>query len=295
MVGTEWLASNLHHPQLRIVDASWYMPSSGRDALAEYNAEHIPGAIYADIDFLSDEDAPYPHTLPPANILAERLGSLGIGIDHTVVVYDGAPQLFSAARLRYMLKFLGHKRVAVLNGGLARWKAEGRPVSSDSVRILPVNFAAEPHMELWRDIDDMKEIVGSGRRVVERSVGSTSDATVEQIVDARSASRFEASEAEPRAGVRGGHMPGARNVHYASLADSNGLMLSRDALRKKFTDTGINLDAPVVCSCGSGVTACVVALGLELAGARDVAVYDGSWTEWGSQPDTPVETGPAKH
>lgn len=278
LVGTSWLESHLNDSDLRIVDASWYMPSSGRNAQEEYEAAHIPGAVFASIDWLSDETAPYPHTLPTPDVLSKKLGSLGLGNEHSIVVYDGSAKLFSAARIWYMIRSLGHKRVAVLDGGIARWKAEGKSVTKGIESYPPAKFAAHADPKFWRNLSQMKANLAS---------------TQETVVDARSPSRFNASEAEPRAGVRGGHIPNARNVHYATLTNSNGSLLSPDQLRSRFAESGVDIQKPVVCSCGSGVTACVVALGLELAGAKQVAVYDGSWTEWGSQPDTPVQTGPA--
>lgn len=279
LVSTDWLAMHLSHPSLRVVDASWYMPASGRNARDEYAAAHVPGAVFADIDWLSDERAPYPHTLPSPDVLATKLGTLGIGSDHAIVVYDGSGQHFSAPRLWYMLRALGHDNVAVLDGGLVKWRAEGRPVTDAVEAPGAATFVAHPDIIRWRDLGAMRGNV---------------DAQAEQVVDARSPGRFSAAEPEPRAGVRGGHIPGARNVHYATLVDDNGLSLSPDALRARFADAGVQLDAPIVCSCGSGITACAVALGLEVAGAKQVAVYDGSWTEWSSQTETPVETGNAR-
>jgi thiosulfate/3-mercaptopyruvate sulfurtransferase len=278
LVGTDWLAARLGHPRLRVLDASWYLPATGRDARAEYEAGHIPGAVFADLDVLSDEAAPYPHTVPPPAVLAARFGALGVGDAHAVVVYDGSGQLFSAPRLWYMLRALGHARVAVLDGGFPRWRREGRPVST--AVPTPARAVLTPRFDAarWRDLAAMRANLST---------------RAEQVVDARSAGRFTAAEPEPRAGVRGGHIPGARHVHYASLTAADGTMLAPDALRARFAEAGVDVARPVVASCGSGVTACAVALALDVLGARQVAVYDGSWTEWGSQPDTPVETGAA--
>jgi thiosulfate/3-mercaptopyruvate sulfurtransferase len=277
IVSTSWLAEHLAHPKVRVLDASWYLPAAGRDARAEYEAAHIPGAVLADIDALSDAQAPYPHTVPAPDVLAERFGALGVGDGHTVVVYDGSGQLFSAPRVWYMLRALGVQSVAVLDGGLPRWRAEGRllgsGVSSAPTAVLTPRFDAAR----WRDLAAMRAVVATGSA---------------QIVDARSLGRFSAAEPEPRAGVRGGHMPGARHVHYASLTDAEGRLLAKDVLRDRVTAAGLDPSRPIVASCGSGVTACAVVLALDAIGAREVAVYDGSWTEWGSQADTPVETGP---
>ena len=276
IVSTDWLAAHLGDPSLRMVDATWHMPATGRKAREEYAAGHIPGAVFADIDALSDETAPYPHTLPAPAVFAARVGALGLGSDHAIVVYDSSAQHFSAPRVWYMLRTMGHVRVAILDGGLTKWKAEGRVLSTDAVAAAPATFSPAPHAAAWRDLSAMQANVASG---------------AEQVVDARSPGRFQAIEPEPRAGVRGGHIPGARNVHYATLANADGTFKSAEALCSQFASAGLDLTAPIVASCGSGITACAVSLGLAVAGAQQVAVYDGSWTEWGSQPDTPVETG----
>lgn len=279
LVSTAWLAEHLGHPSLRVLDASWYLPAAGRDARAEYVAAHVPGAVHADIDWLSDERAPLPHTMLPADTFAARIGALGVGTGDAVVVYDGSGQQFSAPRVWFLLRAFGHAAVAVLDGGLPRWVAEGRPVEAGAVTPAPRAFVARPDASRLRDLAAMRANLATG---------------AEQVVDARSPGRFSAQEPEPRAGVRGGHIPGSRHVHYARLVQGDGTTRPPAELRALFAEAGVDLARPVVCSCGSGITACAVALALEVAGAPPAAVYDGSWTEWGGRADTPVETGEAR-
>lgn len=279
LVSTEWLANHLHEARVRVVDATMFLPNAGRNAQAEYNEQHIPGAVFADLGFLSDETAQYPHTVPSAEIFGKRVGSLGIGSDHAVVVYDTSGQNFSAPRLWWMLRTFGHENVAVLDGGLKKWLAEGRAVDNQTPEVSAAKFNATFDARRMRDINAMRSNVDSRR---------------EQVLDARSPGRFEATEPEPRAGVRGGHIPGSVNVHYASLMNDDGTMRSRDELQKIVGKAGVDTSAPIVASCGTGVTACNVILALDVIGVPNTAVFDGSWTEWGSATDTPVETGPAR-
>jgi len=279
LVSTDWLAAYLDDPNVRVLDATMYLPTAGRDARAEYAEAHIPGAVFADLGWLSDASAPYPHTLPAAETFAARVGELGVGSDDAVVVYDSSGQNFSAPRVWWMLRTFGHERVAVLDGGLRKWMAEGRSVTADIPEIVPRAFHATLNAARVRDIASMR-------------ANLTSHAA--QVVDARSPGRFEGTEAEPRAGVRGGHIPGSVNVHYATLVNPNGTLRGPDELRAIMTKAGLDPNAPIVASCGTGVTACAVVLALDVLGARDTAVFDGSWTEWGSAADTPVETGPVQ-
>lgn len=274
LVSVDWLAEHLGHDELRVIDASWYLPTMGRNGRAEFDAAHIPGAIFGDLEQLADEHAPFPHTLPAPDVLAARLGALGIGDGHAVVVYDASGQNFSAPRLWWMLHTMGHAQVAVLDGGLPAWQRAGHAVTTAAHTYAPATFTPRLDASRWRDLEAMRATVSGG---------------TEQVVDARSAGRFTGAEAEPRAGVRGGHMPGATNVHYARLVDANGMMKSPEELRATFDAAGVDIDAPITASCGTGITACAVLLGLDVVGARKTALYDGSWTEWGSQPDTPVE------
>jgi len=275
LVSTNWLAENLGRAGLVVVDASSYLPTAGRNAEAEYLAGHIPGAVFADIEWLSDETAPLPHTLLNAATFGERVGSLGIGSEDDVVVYDASGQNFSAPRLWYMLRSFGHDRVAVLDGGIRRWVEEARPVEAGRRAHAPATFHATLDRSRWRDLSAMLGNLVSG---------------AEQVVDARSAGRFGATEPEPRPGVRGGHIPGSRNVHYARLVHEDGTMRNAPELQLLFAQAGVDVHRPIVTSCGTGITACAVALALEVAGAPAVAVYDGSWTEWGGRSDTPLET-----
>lgn len=279
IVSTDWLAKHLHEPWVRVVDASMYLPNAGRNAQEEYAHSHIPGAVFADIGWLSDERATYPHTLPPADTFATRVGSLGIGSAHAIVVYDTSGQNFSAPRLWWMLRAFGHQEVAVLDGGFKKWTAEGRPVDAQVSEITRAAFEAHLDADRVRDMAAMQRNVNS---------------KAEQVLDARSPGRFEATEPEPRAGVRGGHIPGSVNVHYASLMNGNGTLRSKEELQQIVSQAGVDLSAPIVASCGTGVTACAVILALDVLGVSNTAVFDGSWTEWGSATDTPIETGPAR-
>jgi thiosulfate/3-mercaptopyruvate sulfurtransferase len=282
LVSTDWLAAHLDAPDLVVLDGSWHLPTDKRDAKAEYAAAHIPGALFFDIDDLSDESSPLPHMLPSQVKFASRMKQLGIGDGMRVVVYDcSALGLFSAARAWWMFRALGHEDVAVLDGGFKKWRAEGRTVTAEPPVVRSArHFTPRLNAALVRDIGDMKALVARGN---------------EQIADARSAGRFEGREPEPRPGLRGGHIPGARNVPFASLLNADGTIKSEAELRCAFEAAGIDLRRSVVTSCGSGVTAAVLSLALSRIGLSNSGLYDGSWAEWGQQSlDTPVETGPAR-
>jgi thiosulfate/3-mercaptopyruvate sulfurtransferase len=274
IVDADWLEQRLGTPGLSIVDASWYLPAQKRNAKAEYDAAHIPGAIFFDQDVVVDPDSPLPHTLPRPEVFAQHIGSMGISADDTIVVYDG-PGMFSAPRVWWMFRVMGVFQVYALDGGFDGWKTEGRSVTAERTRIAPCVFFADFDEERVADLADMRRIVKTGES---------------QIADARPAGRFQGVEPEPRAGVRSGHMPGAKSVPALTLSE-NGKLLPVNRLREVLEDAGLDLSKPVVTSCGSGITAAAITLALESVGHTDNKLYDGSWTEWGGRSDTPVETG----
>jgi thiosulfate/3-mercaptopyruvate sulfurtransferase len=276
LVTTAWLADRLAAPDIRIADASWYLPQAGRDSRAEFANAHIPGAVFFDIDELSDRENPLPHMLPDAKSFARSMSALGIGDPDCVVLYDGAG-IYSSPRALWMLRAMGHDRAAVLDGGLPKWRREGRPVTSGrSTTPAGDRFTARPRPELVRDFAQVRAHLASG------------DA---QVLDARSPARFRGEEKEPRPGVRPGHMPGSVNVYYADVVAPDGTLLPPEKLRALFAAKGADLSAPVVTSCGSGITAAILALAAEQAGAANVSLYDGSWADWGSRAAVPVATG----
>ncbi len=270
-VSSAWLAEHLNDPGMSVVDGSWYLPAQGRDARAEYDAGHIPRAVFFDHDIVVDPESNLPHTLPSPEVFATFAGSMGISADDTIVVYDG-PGFFSAPRVWWMFRVMGARKVFLLEGGIDGWKREGRFVTDKPTKVASCVFDVDFDGSRVASLEEMRAIVGQGGR---------------QIADARPAGRFAGRDPEPRQGVRGGHMPGALNVPALGLS-RDGKLLPADELRQAFVGAGVNLDQPIVTSCGSGVTAAVLTLALETLGHRDVKLYDGSWTEWGSRPDTPV-------
>jgi thiosulfate/3-mercaptopyruvate sulfurtransferase len=277
LVSTAWLAERLGQSDLVVVDATYHLPNLNRDARAEYQREHIPGTLFFDIDQIADRNTDLPHMLPPAAEFAAAMEALGIGGDAMVVAYDSYG-LMSAARAWWSLRAFGHDRVAVLDGGLPKWKREGRAVTdAPSPKRPGAKFTPRLRAEMVR----------SKAQLLANLTSKT-----EQVVDARAAGRFQGTAPEPRAGLRSGHIPGSRNLPFTRLVDPDEQTVAPvDDIRARLSEAGIDPARPVVCSCGSGVTACVIALGLELVGARSVAVYDGSWSEWGLPGDTPVERG----
>ena len=276
LVGTGWLAEHLEAPDVRIVDASYYLPHEGLDPRAEFEAHHIPGAVFFDIDEIADTTSDLPHMIPPPEKFSARVRKLGLGDGVRIVVYDQRG-IFSAPRVWWTFRLFGHEDVAVLDGGLPKWLAEGRPVEDGPADPSERHFTARTNSFMVRDLDQMVKNLEKGR---------------EQVLDARSRARFEGSEAEPRPGLRPGHIPNSRCLPLTELLDPRTqTMLPAKELCRRFEAAGIDMRRPVVTTCGSGVTAAVLALGLSIAGHKDVAVYDGSWAEWGQPGDTPVATG----
>jgi thiosulfate/3-mercaptopyruvate sulfurtransferase len=268
LVSTEWLAAHL--TEVRVGDANWYMPDDPRGAHADYLAGHIPGAVYFDIDRIADQATDLPHMMPTPGEFSAAMGALGIGAGDRVVVYDHSG-IFSAPRVWWMLKAMGLDTVKVLDGGLPKWKAEGRALETRPVTPKSKSFTAVPRPEIMRDFDAVMGVVKSKSA---------------QLVDARSASRFAGTEAEPRAGVRGGHMPGAINVPWRGVVAAGGTLKPAADLRAAFAQ--VDLASPIVTTCGSGISAAILMLGLGEIGAKNVALYDGSWTEWGGRPEALV-------
>ena len=274
LVSAHWLEQHLDDASVVVLDASFHLPTSGRDAAAEYRETHIPRAVFFDIDAISDADNALPHMLPSESVFSAACQALGINQNSTVVVYDTVG-LFSAARAWWMLEVFGHQRVAVLDGGLPRWQRDGRAVDNTEVTPDRGDFVATLDATRVRNLDQLL---------------ANLDQAHEQVVDARAAGRFNGTEPEPRPGMRSGHIPGAVNVPVSSLLDgATGLVHANQVLEQLFVDAGAKLDKPVITSCGSGVTACALTLALSLIGKRDVSVYDGSWSEWGARPDTPID------
>ena len=275
LVETDWLAENLDDPSVRVIDASWHLAAAGRSGAEEYAAAHIPGAVFWDIDAIADPDSSLPHMMPDEATFEAHMNILGVSNDQHIVVYDNV-SMMTAPRVWWTLRAFGHSRVSLLNGGQVKWQAEGRALTADTSAVPDTSFKAAFDPAMMRSIDDVRANI---------------DSTAAQVLDARSAGRFVGADPEPRPECRSGHIPGSLNLPFNRLIDPDtATVRPQNELAAHLAESGIDPDRPVITTCGSGVTACVLALAMHLTGKDDVAVYDGSWTEWGGRTDTPVET-----
>jgi len=275
LVSTEWLSQNLSAPDIRIVDASWYMPAENRDPKAEFQESHIDGAVFFDIDDIADTDIPLPHMIPSPEKFSSRVRKLGLGDGSRIIIYN-REGIRSAARAWWMFRLFGHEDVAILDGGLQKWIDERRPVSDLPSKPMERHFTARQNNMLLREKAQVRRNLETNK---------------EQILDARSKGRFEGTDPEPREGLRGGRIPGSLNLPFDQLFNQDGTLKDVEGLQAEFNKAGIDMNKPVTTSCGSGVTACVLAFGLHMLGHRFVSVYDGSWTEWALDEGLPISTG----
>ena len=277
LVSTAWLADRLGEPGLVVVDASAHLPDAGRDARAEFEAAHIPGARFLDLDTLKDFDSPVPAALPTAEQFAARMAAIGINDSDRIVIYDDSG-VKTSARAWFIFRMHGMREVALLDGGLGKWRAEGRPLEEGAAQAGPGQLTPAPGPGTVRSKAEILANVGTAS---------------EQLLDARGAGRFTGAEPEIRPGMPSGHIPGSRNLPFGQVLNPDGTFKDEAGLREAFAEAGIDLDRPVVTTCGSGVTAAVLLFAMHLLGKKDVALYDGSWSEWGADPATPKATGPA--
>lgn len=275
LVSTDWLFERLGAPDVKVVDATWYLPGDERNPKAEYAIAHIPGAVFFDIEEIADLDSPLPHMLPPPAKFGSRVKKMGLGDGSRIVVYD-SHGLFSAPRVWWMFRAMGHEDVVVLDGGLPKWISEGKPIEDLPPPPRERHFTPRYNNDLVRSLEQVRKAL---------------DTRVEQVVDARAYARFTGEAPEPRAGLRGGHMPGARSVPSSTLIAPDGTIKTREQLLEVFGGAGVDVSQRVIATCGSGISAAIVALALARLGHPRTAVYDGSWTEWGGRDDTPVATG----
>ncbi len=275
LVSTDWLANEMGASDLRIVDATKHLPEAGRNARAEYKAAHIPGAIFMNLDALVDADAPIENTIPCAEQFASSIQKLGLGDGSRIVIYDDSA-VKTSARAWFMLRMFGAQNVALLDGGIAKWKAEGRDLTSGAQNLRCRHFTT------WSDAKGLRSKADVLANITSRA---------EQLVDARGPGRFSGADAETRPGIASGHVPGARNVPYSQMFNPDGTWKDVASIRNVFMAANVDLAHPVIASCGSGVTACCLAFGLHLVGKNDVALYDGSWTEWGADASLPKDVG----
>ena len=278
LVSTKWLAKRLENAEVRVLDASWYLPGMNRNPIIEYEKRHIPNARFFDIDDISDNRSELPHMVPPIEKFMSKVRKLGVGDGHQVIVYDGSG-MFSAARVWWLFKMMGHKNIAVLNGGLPKWISDGFPVNDKPPIIRDRHMMVDQISSYVRDVTQ---------------VAAASKLGDHEIVDARSPGRFRGEENEPREGLRRGHIPNSKNVFFKSLLNEDQTFKNTNELKRVFYSAGVDMTKPVITTCGSGVSAAVLNLGLELIGKTDHSLYDGSWTEWGMSPALPLETGDKK-